>query len=314
MKRQALILQNITTLPLLACQTKVDEENFSAPYHAGGSFTDFFSSLSGLGAAHTLYTLRDILLQSHAQKAPIIVGLSGHAIETGLNPLLIHLLETKMISALVMTGQAMLQDVEVALCGHTLSEAEYATQDAMQIRLTSEAGALIHKAINDPQADGLGLSVGKALIDSDAQHLDHSLIATATRYHIPLTVHPAIGGDAFMLHPKAEGENLGATAFSDFRILASLLAQCSGGVVINLASSVTLPRAFSHALGTARNLGHEVSDVTLVMMDTEQTSSIKHMCHCFEDVHGQAIALPGPSEVLFPLLFASVLEALNDDF
>jgi len=242
----------------------------------------------------------------------VLVGLSGHAIETGMSPLLIYLLEKKLISGIAMTGQAMLQDVEIALCGYTMSSNQHDQQDAAHIRLTTDAGALIHEAINTVQADSLGQCVGKALLNSDAQHLDHSVIATASRYHIPLTVHPAVSGDSFMLHPQTQGERLGLTAFEDFKCLTSFLAQSSRGIVINLASSVTLPRTFSHALESARNLGHQVSQLTLLMMDTERTSSVKNMCSRFKHADGQAIYLPGPSEILFPLLFASVLETLSD--
>ncbi|MDQ6963126.1 MAG: hypothetical protein Q9M28_11490 [Mariprofundaceae bacterium] len=316
MKRQALSFQAIKTSAFLERQPEVDEKNFSAPYHAGGSFMDFFYSLSNLGSSKNLCALRDTLVQTHQQKKPIILGLNEQAIETGMSPFFIHLMEQRLISSLAMTAQAMLQDVEIALCGHTCSLQEHREQSDNEVRLTTEAGALIHGAINQDDASELGLAqrVGQALLNSEASHLDHSLLAVATRYHIPLTVHPAVGADSFMLHPEAKGDALGSCSFEDFRRLAALLAQSSNGVVINLASSVILPRIFSHALDAARNLGHDVSDLHLLMIDTTKTASVKNMRHCFETCSGQATYLPGPSEVLLPLLFASVLEALNDAF
>lgn len=314
MKRQALSFQSIKTSALLGRQLEVDEKNFSAPYHAGGSFMDFFYSLSGLGSSQKLYYWRDTLVQAYQQKKPIIIALNSQVIEAGMSPFFIHLMEQRLISGLMMTGHAMLQDVEIALCGHTLSSQEHVTQSDEEVRLTTEAGTLIHGAMNQVNDEPLGLAqcVGQALLDSEANHLDHSLLAVATKYQVPLTVHPATGADSFMLHPEAKGESLGQRSFEDFRRLAALLADSSGGVVINLASSVTLPRVLSQALDAARNLSYEVSHLNVLMMDTMHTASVKNMQHGFESCEGKTTYLPGPSEVLLPLLFASVLETLND--
>jgi len=228
--------------------------------------------------------------------------------------LLIHLLEKRVISAVAMTGAAMLQDVEIALSGCTVGSSDQDLSDGHYC-VTEETGRLINEAINFGVTEGLGIgaSVGQKLMDTEPEHLDHSVLATACRYGIPITVHPAIGADTFNLHPAAHGESLGAAGLLDFQLLAGILAEASGGVLINVASSVVLPRVFLQAVDAARNLGHKVEKLTSVVIDASADPvAVSDMVGRLSNPGGRGISLQGPDEIILPLLFASVLEVLGD--
>ena len=207
------------------------------------------------------------------------------------------------------------QDVEIALSGTTVTARESELNDG-SFCITEETGCLINDAINFGVLENwnIGKAVGKRLQHSEFEHLDHSVIATACRYGIPLSVHPAIGADAFALHPATHGESLGAAAMIDFRLLAAMMAQASHGVVINIASSVVMPRVLLQALDAARNLGKKVESLTSAVIDpAASATAISDVVSRLSQPDGNGYWLSGPDEILVPLLFASVLEALGDD-
>jgi hypothetical protein len=314
MNLKPLSFSKLKTVPLAKRQKDADGEDFGAPYRAAGSFADFLCSLPGLGATRDLIELRDAILTAHRKKKSIILGCGGHVMDSGLSPLLVRLIEQRLISGLVLTGAAMLQDVEIALSGHTLRsyDRDMAGNSYM---VTHETGRLINEAINFGAIEnwGIGQSVGEKLLDAEPDHLDQSVLATASRFGIPVTVHPAIGVDAFNLHPAAHGESLGAAGFIEFRLLAAMMAEASEGVIINVASSVLLPRLFMQAMDAAINLGYPVEKLTAVVIDqTSRVTGIADVVGRLSQNGGRGIWLPGPDEILLPLLFAAVIDVLGN--
>jgi len=131
---------------------------------------------------------------------------------------------------------------------------------------------------------------------------------------VPVSVHPAIGADTFALHPASHGESIGAAGMIDFRLLAGMMAAASDGVIINVASSVVMPRVLVQAINTARNLGKQVENIAIAMVGSATGNrSLSDVVARLSQSGGQGYCLAGPEEILVPLLFAAVLEALGDE-
>jgi len=305
----------LTTTPL--ADRKVDSEgmDFAAPYRAGSGLESFLCSLPNLGCAADLFRLRDAIVTAHRHNHQVILACGGHVLDSGLGPLICRLIEQRIISGLALTGAALEQDVEIAILGQTVSPRERELNSGNYC-LTEETGCLINDAINYGITEnwGIGKSVGQRLLESEFEHLDHSIVATAERYGIPVTVHPAIGADAFGMHPASHGESLGASAFRDFRLLAGMLAESGHGVIVNVASSVIMPRVLLQAVDAARNVGKNIEGVTTAVIDPAAScSAITDVVTRLSQPDGQGYWLSGPDEILVPLLFASVVEALGDE-
>jgi len=245
----------------------------------------------------------------------VIVACGGHVIDAGLSPLLCRLIEQKIITGLALTGEALLQDVEIAFSGRTTG---YRDQDLASgsFGVTEETGKLINDAINFSAIENLGIGkgVGQYLIDAELQHIDHSILATACRYGVPVTVHPLVGADAFNLHPLAHGESLGSAGMYDFRLLAAMMAEASDGVLLNVASGVVMPRVFLQAVDAARNLGKTVENLNTAVIDPSASAmAVGDIVGRLSQLGGKGLWLPGSCEILLPLLFAAVLDALGDD-
>ncbi|MFQ5518512.1 MAG: hypothetical protein ACE5E3_00780 [Mariprofundus sp.] len=305
----------LKTVPLQERKVDSDSKDFGAPYQAGSGFENFLCSLPNLGCAGDLFRLRDAIISAYRHKHAIILACGGHVLDSGLGPLICRLIEQKVIAGLALTGAALEQDVEIAISGRTVTARERELSEGHYCN-TEETGCLINDAINFGTQEnwGIGKSVGKRLQDSELEHLDHSVVATAFRYGVPVSVHPAIGADAFCFHPAAYGEALGAAAMIDFRLLAGMMAASSHGVVINIASSVVMPRVLLQAVDAARNVGKTIESVTTAVIDPAASSSaITDVVNRLAQPDGAGYWLSGPDEILVPLLFASVLEVLDDE-
>ncbi len=310
-----LSFSKLKTVPLAQRQVDTDSKDFGAPYQPGSGFDNFLCSLPNLGCAGDLFRLRDAITQAYRNKHAIILACGSHVLDSGLGPLICRLIEQKIVSGLALTGAALEQDVEIAISGRTVTARERELNDGNYF-MTEETGCFINDAINFGTLEhwGIGKSIGKHLQESELEHLDHSVVATASRYGIPVSVHPAIGADAFCFHPASHGEAIGASGIIDFRLLAGMMAASSHGVVINIASSVVMPRVLLQAVDAARNVGKTIESVTTAVIDpAASTSAITDVVTRLSLPNGAGFWLSGPDEILVPLLFASVLEALGED-
>ena len=155
----------------------------------------------------------------------------------------------------------------------------------------------------------MGAAIGRSIAESKDRYRDRSVLATAWRLEIPVTVHVAIGTDIHHMHPSADGAAIGETSYRDFELLSSLVATLQDGVVLNVGSAVILPEVFLKALSLARNLGHPVTRITTVNCDfLRQYRPQMNIVERPTRVGGRGISLVGQHEVLIPLLAAGVKE------
>lgn len=81
-----------------------------------------------------------------------------------------------------------------------------------------------------------------------------SILATAHRYQVPMTVHPGIGYDIIANHPMFSGAAVGRAAEVDFRIFGSSVDRLDGGVVLSIGSAIMGPQVFEKSLSCVHNL------------------------------------------------------------
>ena len=81
-----------------------------------------------------------------------------------------------------------------------------------------------------------------------------SILATAFRHGLPLSVHPGIGYDIISNHPMFNGAAIGRAATIDFRMFAGSVDQLDDGVVLSVGSAIMGPQVFEKALSCVNNL------------------------------------------------------------
>jgi hypothetical protein len=81
-----------------------------------------------------------------------------------------------------------------------------------------------------------------------------SILASAYRHGVPMTVHPGIGYDIIANHPIFNGAVVGRAGELDFKLFAGSLQSLSGGVVLSVGSAIMGPQVFEKAISCVNNL------------------------------------------------------------
>ena len=311
---QPLDFSGLNTYSIHGRYSKVTVDNFAKPLAPGSTLKEFIASLPEQLLGLDFPELVDRLAASHRADRPIVVGMGAHVIKVGLNPILIDLMERGIISAIALNGAGIVHDTEIAMVGRT-SEEVGDVLGSGAFGAAKETGEVVNAGINQGAEKGLGLgaALGEYLLAQDFPYNNMSLLATAKRLGIPLTVHVAMGTDIVHIHPSANGAAIGQTSHQDFRLFCALVADLEGGAYLNFGSAVLLPEVFLKALTLARNLGHVVNNFTTANFDF-----IRHYRTMTNVVNrptmggGKGYNIIGHHELLIPLLAATLLDRLQE--
>lgn len=305
-----LALDKVKTYPLASRPSKVSLQDFAQSLSKDSSLNDFLDSLPNVLAGKNLRELVARIQRARELKKPIIWGIGGHVIKTGLAPVIIDLMKLGFVSAIAGNGSVLVHDAEIAMVGSTSEDVD-ATLSEGVFGGAEETGQLLNNAARDGARDqiGLGETVGRALLARNPNHRDYSLLCTAYEAKIPFTAHITIGGDIAHFHPSFDGAALGATTHTDFRLLAELVRQMNGGgVYLNVGSAVVLPEVFLKCVTLVRNLEYPLTDITTANFDFIQsyrplTNVVRRPT---ENAAGHGYSITGHHELTIPLLAALI--------
>jgi deoxyhypusine synthase len=291
--------------------SKVRRAEEAKPWRRGGSFQRFLDGLPSILAAADLRAAIEATARAHARRRTLLWGFGAHLIKVGLAPVVVDLMERGFVSGLLMNGAGCVHDLELALMGRTSEDVGPALDDG-SFGMARETTERLNAAISAGHRDGLGMgaAIAREIDTRRYPHRDRSVLVTASRLGIPVTVHAAIGTDIHHMHAGADGAALGATSYRDFETLASLVATLEDGVLFNIGSAVILPEVFLKALSLARNLGYRVRRFTTVNLDfLRQYRPTVNVVERPTRLGGRGISLVGHHEIMLPLIAAGVIEA-----
>ncbi len=307
-------LTNLRRYSLSERLSKVNQEAFARITPSGSSFGTFFANLPRILAGENLHRLVEAIAAAHRRRKPVLALLGAHVLKVGLSPLIVDLVEKKVVTAIATNGAGIIHDFELAYQGQTSEEVAEALADG-SFGMARETADFLNGAIQEgaKAKAGLGESVGRWIETKKLRFRALSIFAAAHRNKIPATVHVAIGTDIIHQHPSCDGAAVGQTSLADFRILTKVVSGLGGGgVVLNIGSAVILPEVFLKCISTCRNLKFPVKDFTAANLDMiPHYRPHQNVLTRPTALGGQAINLIGHHEILVPLLYAAVRESLG---
>jgi hypothetical protein len=81
-----------------------------------------------------------------------------------------------------------------------------------------------------------------------------SILASAWKRNVAMTVHPGIGYDIISNHPIFNGAVIGRAAEWDFKLFGGSVAGLEDGVVLSVGSAIMGPQVFEKSLSCVNNL------------------------------------------------------------
>lgn len=306
-----LSLDEVKTYPLASRPSKVALEDFAQPVSEDSTLSDFLKKLPNILAVRSLREVARAVRRARELRKPVIWGMGGHVVKTGLAPVIIDLMRRGFVSAIAANGSVLVHDAEIAMVGSTSEDVD-ATLGAGVFGGAEETGRLLNEAAREGSRDriGLGEAMGRALLSLNPRHKDYSLLCASYEMRVPFTAHLTIGGDIAHFHRGVDGAALGATTHTDFRLLSEMVRRLDGGgVYLNIGSAVVLPEIFLKAVTLVRNLGHPLADFTTANFDFIQhyrplTNVVRRPT---ADGAGRGYAITGHHELTIPLLAAEML-------
>lgn len=308
-----LSLDRVRTYSLEARRSKVKAGDFALPWKEGGSLSDWLGSLPHILTGQDFRELVGRFAAAVRKGRTVLLAMGAHPIKVGLSPLVNDLLERRILTGVALNGAGVIHDCELAMTGQT-SEDVAAELGEGRFGMAEETGRFLNETIRAGAAMdlGLGQAVGRALHEARLPHLHLSILATAFRLGIPVTVHVAVGTDIIHSHPAVDGAAIGKTSHRDYLVFARVVSTLEEGVYINLGSAVIMPEVFLKAVSLVRNLGTPLRDLTTLNMDfIKQYRPVTNVVERPTREGGRGFTLVGHHEIMFPLLVAAVLEACN---
>lgn len=288
----------------------------AAPSGAGGSFAAFLASLPDILVARDFKRVVAAIVSAARTGRGVVAMLGGHVVKTGLAPVLIDLMQRRVLTHVAMNGSAAIHDYEIARFGATSEDVAAGLRDGT-FGMAEETGRGLNESfVRGMERDwGMAESVARALEELPSlAHPELSVLLAAHRLGVPSSVHAAIGAEILHQHPAANGAAIGATSHRDFRRLAASLGRLDdGGVVLNLGSAVIMPEVFLKALTVARNLqgGKPIGFTTC---DLDMNRHYRPRVNVVQRPTvggGQGFEITGHHEIMVPLLAWAVVEGLQ---
>lgn len=304
-------LSQIKTYELESRPSKVTVEDFASSPAESDSLGDFLGKLPKILAVESLRELSRRIKRAKDVGKPVIWGIGGHVVKTGLAPIIIDLMDRGFVTALAGNGSVLVHDTEIAMAGFTSEDVD-ASLGSGDFGAARETGEILNSAAARAVSDniGLGESMGREVSALSPNFGSVSLLCAAYARNIPFTAHLTIGADIGHFHPTADGAALGASSHTDFRLFCSLVREMNGGgVYVNFGSAVTMPEIFLKAVTVVRNLGSELTDITTANFDFIQhyrplTNVVRRPV---ANGAGRGFAITGHHEFTLPLLAAQLI-------
>jgi hypothetical protein len=314
-----LALSSVHTYPLASRKSKVHVGDFAKPVSPNSSLKKFLDSLPNILAARDLRDVAAAIHIARRQKKAILWGIGGHVIKVGLGPILIDLMRRGFITGIAMNGAALIHDFEIALAGNTSEDVEASLPDG-RFGMAEETGRYVNEIAK--LASRIRLGYGEAagqFLNSGivpAPYAEQSVVASAYKLKIPVTIHLAIGTDIPHMHPAVDPGALGAATYTDFRLFSAIVQGMQpNGVFLNWGSAVILPEIFLKAVSVSRNYGVPLRPITTANFDFVQhyrplQNVVKRptapSAKGASGAQSHGYAITGHHEILLPLLAAAL--------
>jgi hypothetical protein len=310
-KFQPINFDEIKTYKLSSRPSKVIVQDFAQPVEARDSLGDFLDKLPNILANKTLREIAKKIRRAKELNKPVVWGIGGHVVKTGLAPVIIDLINKGFVTAIAANGSVLVHDTEIALVGSTSEDVD-ATLGKGDFGAAKETGEVLNSAAKKGLNDkiGLGEAMGREILEKSPPFAEVSLLCQTYIRKIPFTTHLAIGADIGHFHASCDGAALGATTHTDFKLFCSIIKELNGGgVYLNIGSAVILPEVFLKAVTVVLNLGFPLKDFTTANFDFIQSyrPNTNVVRRPTANGAGRGFSITGHHEFTIPLLAAHIL-------
>ncbi len=142
---QPISFDEIKTYKLASRPSKVTVRDFAEPIKAVDSLKTFLNKLPDILAVQSLREIAKQIRRAKELNKPIVFGIGGHIVKTGLAPIIIDLMKRGFVSAIASNGSVLVHDTEIALVGFTSEDVD-ASLGKGDFGAAEETGEILNSA------------------------------------------------------------------------------------------------------------------------------------------------------------------------
>lgn len=330
-------LSRISTYPLKTRANKVTLNDLIRPGDIGDLTINVSEEIS-----RDIETIAEKIIKARQMNQPVVLFIGAHLIKNGLGPLLVDLVNRRLVSLVAGNGATAIHDFELALIGETSENVPDALGKGRFGMAYEFAYFNYAMSVGEKYKLGCGESLGRVICDEEFRgqvfalaarenslnkfsHPEVSVLAACYENDVPFTIHVGIGTDVIDQHPSFDGQAKGGCSGRDFLIYTQEISRLSeGGVILNIGSAVTGPEVLLKAVSMAANTGNVPRDIitadfdlrnhdALAMNDEaaqgyyyrDQKSIVTRIPQAFD---GKGYYIQGNQKQTFPLLYKMIME------
>ena len=309
-------INKVKTVSLKRRNSKANTKSFGKAFNSKNKKAGkaFFESLPKFLKANDLLEFINKVALARKKGLPFHVMMGAHSIKVGLTPILIDLMQEKIITGLSLNSAGLIHDLELAFIGQTSEDVSAGLKNGT-FGMAEQTGLMFAEVVKmaDSHSIGLGEAAGKYINGEKAKYAKYSLFANADKLGLPATIHIAIGTDivaqqkSYSPGPTAEG------SYRDFKVLSNILIEADrGGCVANIGSAVMLPEVFLKALTVARNIKKSKCKITTANFDMiNHYRPLTNVVKRPTENGGRGFNFTGHHEIMIPLLAWGLKSYIN---
>jgi hypothetical protein len=292
--------------PLAERKNMVGKEDFAKVLPPVAGFLQWFEALPDIYGSKALKLIVGRIVDAFQQGRQVGLSLGAHVFKVGLSPLLIDLMRRGFVTHIATNGASAIHDWETAYQGATSEDVAEGLADGSfgfwreTLKGLNDASTRAQK-----RDEGLGLAIGRQILDQDLPYRHLSVFAEAARLQIPATVHVAFGCDITHMDPELDAAALGTATMRDFWILADSVGRLDQGVWCNVGSAVIMPEVFLKAVSIARNRGQLSTDFLTCNFDMIQ--HYRAVTNVVQRPPKEGRSVIAMHEIVLPLLHQAIL-------
>ena len=292
--------------PLGERKNLVDKRDFAKVLPPNPGFLQWFEALPDIYGSKNLKKVVDRIVTARQNGREVGMSLGAHVLKVGLSPLIIDLMRRGFVTHVATNGASAIHDWETAYQGATSEDVATNLPDG-SFGFWRETFTGINGATKraHQRGEGLGLAIGRTILEGDLPYRHLSVFSEAARLGIPATVHAAIGCDIVHMDPELDGAALGASTQKDFWIFCDTVGRLDRGVWLNIGSAVIMPEVFLKAVSVARNRGQLGQDFTTCNFDMLQ--QYRAMTNVVTRPPKEGLSVLAMHEIVLPLLHQAIL-------
>ena len=237
------------------------------------------------GTCSDIDTIAQAVVSAQKADKPVVLFTGAHLIKNGLGPLLVELVNRRLVTLVGGNCATAIHDFELALIGQTSEDVPDALgkgRFGMACEFAYINGAI---SVGNERKLGFGETLGKMICDEDFRseilssvakddsprnflHPEVSVLAACYENDVPFTVHAAMGTDVTDQHASFDGQAKGGCSGRDFLIYAHEITKLTnGGVLLNIGSAVVGPEVLLKAVSMAANTGQVANNIITADFD-----------------------------------------------